>query len=213
MPHLRNERDNYQTLACEGSFESFWMEGELLMDMAAIQNVRDVLAVYPGLADLAVLTHEQESAGQVMVAYVVPSSSGLNMAELHKYARKELPGSAVPAAIMVVDAIHLTSAGTVEPRSIPAPDLRGLKPYRSPESPRQEALCTIFAEVLARPRCGVDDNFFALGGESIDAMLLASRVGPVVDQEISMIDLFDAPTVAELDRLLDQTSSIETNDD
>jgi hypothetical protein len=182
------------------------------MDMAAIQSVRDVLGVYPGLADLAVLTHEQETAGQVMVAYVVPSSPGLDLAELHKYARRELPGSAVPAAIMVVDAIPWTSEGTVEARSIPAPDLHGLKPYRSPDSPRQEALCTIFAEVLARPRCGVDDNFFALGGESIDAMLLASRVGPVVDQEISMNDLFDAPTVAELDRLLDQTSSIETRD-
>jgi hypothetical protein len=178
------------------------------MDMAAIQNVRDVLAVYPGLADLAVLTHEQETAGQVTVAYVVPSSPGLDLAELYKYARQELPGSAVPAAITVVDAIPWTSEGTVETRSIPAPDLQGLKPYRSPDSPRQEALCTIFAEVLARPRCGIDDNFFALGGASIDAMWLASRVGPVVGREISMKDLFRAPTVAELDRFLDQTSTI-----
>ena len=62
----------------------------------------------------------------------------------------------------------------------------------------------IFAEVLARPRCGVDDDFFTLGGESIDAMLIASRVGPAIGQEISIDELFDAPTVAELDRLLDQ---------
>ena len=64
------------------------MEGERLMAIAAIQNVRDVLAAYPGLADLAVLTHEQESVGQVLVAYVVPGSPGLNMAALHKYARR-----------------------------------------------------------------------------------------------------------------------------
>jgi hypothetical protein len=48
--------------------------------MAAIQNVHDVLVVYPGLADLAVLTREQETAGQVTVAYVVPSSPGLDLA-------------------------------------------------------------------------------------------------------------------------------------
>jgi hypothetical protein len=178
------------------------------MAIASIQNVRDVLAAYPGLADIAVLAYEQESVGQVLVAYVVPGSSGLNLAELHKYARKELPGNMVPAAIMVVDAIPLTPAGNAEPQALPAPDLRGLMPYRSPDTPRQEALCAIFAEVLARPRCGIDDNFFTLGGESIDAMLLAARVSPVIGQEMSMDDLFDAPTVAELDRLLDQLSSV-----
>jgi hypothetical protein len=184
------------------------MEGERLMAIAAIQKVRDVLAAYPGLADIAVLAHEQESVGQVLVAYVVPGSPGLNLAELYKYARKELPGSTVPAAIMVVDAIPLTPTGITEPQALPAPDLRGLKPYRSPDTPRQEAMCTIFAEVLARPRCGVDDNFFILGGESIEAMLIASRVSPAAGREISMDDLFNAPTVAELDRLIDQLSSI-----
>jgi aryl carrier-like protein len=178
------------------------------MAVAAIQHVRDVLAAYPGLADIAVLEYEQESVGQVLVAYVVPGSPGLNLAELHKYARKELPGCKVPAAVMVVDAIPLTPAGIPEPQSLPAPDLRGLQPYRSPGTPRQEVMCTIFAEVLARPRCGVDDNFLTLGGESIDAMLIASRVSPAVGHEISMNDLFDAPTVAELDQLLDQQSSI-----
>jgi aryl carrier-like protein len=126
------------------------------------------------------------------------------MAELHKYVRKELPGIAVPAAIIVVDAIPLTPEGVPEPRALPAPDLRGVAPYRPPVSPRQETLCTIFAEVLARTRCGIDDNFFTLGGESIDAMLIASRVGPEIGHEITMNELFDAPTVAELDSLLDQ---------
>jgi hypothetical protein len=176
--------------------------------MAGIQGAREVLAAYPGIADVAVLAHEQESAGAVQVAYVVLGGPGLDLAELHKYVRTRLPGSAVPAAIMVVDAIPLTSAGTAEPGALPAPDLSGLVPYRSPDTPRQEALCTIFAEVLARPRCGVDDNFFALGGESIDAMLIASRVSPEVGREVSINDLFDAPTVAELDRFLDDASSI-----
>lgn len=177
------------------------------MAISAIQDVRAVLAAYPGLADLAVLTHEQASVGQVLVAYVVPDSPGLNMGALHKYARELLPGSAVPAAIMVVDTIPVTSEGTVEPQSLPAPDLHGLTPYRSPDTPRQEALCTIFAEVLARPRCGVDDDFFTLGGESIDAMVIAGRVSTTAGQEISMDDLFDAPTVAKLDQLLDQLRS------
>lgn len=175
--------------------------------VTAIQDVRDVLATYPELADVAVLTHVQEPVGQVPVAYVVPRSPGFDLAALHKYVRKMLPSSAVPAAIVVVDAIPVNSAGTPEPEALPAPDLRGLLPYRSPATPRQEALCTIFAEVLAKTRCGVDDDFFIMGGESIDAMLIASRVGPAFGLEISMNELFDAPTVAELDQLLDRLGS------
>lgn len=178
------------------------------MAITGIRGAREVLAAYPGIRDVAILTHEQESAGQVEVAYVVPDGRGLNLAELHKYVRKELPDSAVPAVITVVDAILLTSAGTVDPKALPAPDLSGLVAYRPPGTPRQKALCAIFADVLARPRCGLDDNFFALGGESIDAMLIASRVSPAIGREISMNDLFDAPTVAELDRFLDDASSI-----
>jgi len=183
-------------------------KGERLMTTAAIQNVRDVLAAYPGLADIAVLAREHESVGQVLVAYIVPGSPGLNMTALHTHVREHMPGSAVPAAIVVVDAIPVNSAGTADPQALPAPDLRGVAPYRSPITPRQEILCTIFAEVLARTRCGVDDNFFTLGGESIDAMLIASRVGPAIGQEITMNELFDAPTVAELDLLLDRLSGV-----
>ncbi|GAA3462090.1 hypothetical protein GCM10018963_41030 [Saccharothrix longispora] len=183
------------------------MEGERLMAATAIQDVRDVLAAYPELAEAAVLTHVQEPVGQVGVAYVVPSSPGLDLAALHKYLRERLPGSAVPAAVVVVDAIPVDSAGTPEAQALPAPDLRGLLPYRAPETPRQEVLCAVFAEVLGRTRCGIDDNFFIMGGESIDAMVIAGRVGPEFGLEISMNELFDAPTVAELDQLLDRLSS------
>jgi aryl carrier-like protein len=176
------------------------------MAVAAVQDVRDVLAAYPELADVAVLTHVQEPVGQVHVAYVVPGGAGFDLAALHKHVRASLPGSAVPSAIVVVEAIPVDAAGAPEPKGLPAPDLRGLTPYRSPDTARQETLCTIFAEVLARTRCGLDDDFFIMGGESIDAMLIASRVGPAVGLEISMNELFDAPTVAELDRLLDQLS-------
>jgi acyl carrier protein len=182
------------------------MEGERLMaaSATAIQDVREVLAAYPELADLAVLTRVQEPVGEVRVAYVVPGTAGFDLAALHRHVRGLLPGAAVPAAIVVVEAIPLDSTGNPQEQVLPAPDLRGLLPYRPPGTARQEALCTIFAEVLARPRCGLDDDFFTMGGESIDAMLIASRIGPALGLEISMNELFDAPTVAELDQLLDR---------
>lgn len=178
------------------------------MAVAALRDVRDVLAACPHVADVAVLTRVQDPAGQVHVAYVVPGGPGFDLAAVHRCLRASLPAAAVPAAVVVVGAIPAGPDGSVRWQELPAADLRGLAPYRPPGSARQEALCTIFAEVLARPRCGLDDDFFLLGGESIDAMLIASRVGPALGLEISMNELFDAPTVAQLDRLLD-TLSIE----
>lgn len=179
------------------------MEGERLMVVAALQDVREILAAYPDVADAAVLTHDHESAGQVHVAYVVPAGPGFELGALHRHLRASLPGAAVPAAVVPVEAIARGADGVPVREGLPAADLRGLVPYREPGSARQAALCVIFAEVLGRSRCGLDDDFFLMGGESIDAMLIASRVGPAVGVEISMNELFDAPTVAQLDLLLD----------
>ena len=173
------------------------------MAVAALQDVRDVLAACPGVVDSAVVSQVRDSVGPVHVAYVVPGGPGFDLGVLYGCLRGALPGAAVPAAVVVVDAIAVGADGAVAAGALPVPDLRGLRPYRSPVSARQEMLCTVFAEVLARPRWGLDDDFFVMGGESIDAMLIASRIGPAVGVEISINEIFDAPTVAELDRLLD----------
>ncbi|HLK02272.1 MAG TPA: phosphopantetheine-binding protein [Streptosporangiaceae bacterium] len=67
---------------------------------------------------------------------------------------------------------------------------------------RQETLCEIFAEVLRRPKVGIYDNFFALGGRSIDGVLITTRINAAFGCQIDFVDLFDAPTVAEIDRLI-----------
>ena len=78
----------------------------------------------------------------------------------------------------------------------------GASPYRPPQGTEQEHLCAIFADVLRLPRVGVDDDFFALGGRSIDGVLIATRAGAALGRPVSLADLFDAPTVAELHRLV-----------
>ena len=77
----------------------------------------------------------------------------------------------------------------------------------TPESKgRQETLCEIFAEVLHQPKVGIDDNFFALGGRSIDGVMIATKVNAAFGCQLAFVDLFDAPTVTELDRLINVAS-------
>jgi aryl carrier-like protein len=69
---------------------------------------------------------------------------------------------------------------------------------------RRELLCALFAEVLGVERAGLDDDFFDLGGQSVQAMVLAARIRAELGVDLPVAALFDAPTVAELDRLLGQ---------
>jgi hypothetical protein len=132
----------------------------------------------------------------------VPSGPGLDVPELHAYARKTLHNASMPVAIMVIDEIPVTAAGAVNVAALPVPELSGLLPYQAPATPRQDILCELFAQVLVVARCGVDSDFFDLGGRSVEAMVLAGRINAALDVRISMADLFRAPTVADLDRRL-----------
>jgi acyl carrier protein len=180
------------------------MDGEPLMDSEGIGEIKSTLAAFPGLADVAVIEHDADQDGRCLIAYVVSSGPGLEVPELHAYARKSLRNDNMPAAIVVVDEIPVTATGTVNAAALPVPELSGLLPYQAPATPREETLCELFAEVLGVARCGTGSDFFDLGGRSIEAMVLAGRISTALGIRISMADLFKASTVGDMDRRLSQ---------
>ena len=172
------------------------------MDSDSIGEVKSALAAFPGLADVTVIEHGADEADQCLIAYVVPSGPGLDVPELHAYARNMLTNGSMPAAIVVIDEIPATTAGAVDVAALPVPELNGLLPYHAPATPRQEILCELFAQVLGVARCGIDSDFLDLGGRSIEAMMLAGRISTSLGVRVSMADLFKAPTVGDMDRRL-----------
>ncbi|WP_432046073.1 amino acid adenylation domain-containing protein [Streptomyces asiaticus] len=91
------------------------------------------------------------------------------------------------------------------PGEVTAPDRR-TEPSRAPRSPREQILCTLFAEMLGVPSVGIDEDFFARGGHSLSAVRLLSRVRSVLGVEISIRRLFENPTVAGLSAALGEAS-------
>lgn len=165
-------------------------------------EVEHVLARRPGVAHAAVVAREQEDGEKHLVAYIVPKTPVLDVAELCTAVAAVLPDYMVPAAFVELSELPLTANGKLDRAALPAPAPRDSGAGSPAHSERQDALCGLFSRVLGIPGVGVDDSFFALGGQSLQAMRLASRIEAELGFDVSVGDVLNHPTVAELDRRL-----------
>ncbi|MEB3827148.1 amino acid adenylation domain-containing protein [Phormidium sp. CCY1219] len=121
--------------------------------------------------------------------------------QLREFVREKLPDYMMPSTFVVLDELPLTPSGKIDRRALPAPDTsRPLLDveFVAPRTPTEEILADLWAQVLNLNEVGIFDNFFMLGGDSIGATQLVSRVRDRFDIELSLHRLFESPTVAEL---------------
>ncbi|MEU5695254.1 amino acid adenylation domain-containing protein [Actinosynnema sp. NPDC020468] len=163
-------------------------------------EVTAVLATCPGVRQVAVLAREDGAGGTRLVGYVVGTAAA---AELREFASRVLPEFMVPSAWVSLDALPLTANGKLDGRALPAPDFAALVSSGRPRNRREQVLCELFADLLGLEVVGIDDSFFDLGGHSLLATRLISRVRTALNAELEVRDLFRAPSVAALARLLD----------
>ncbi|MFC4565273.1 amino acid adenylation domain-containing protein [Nocardiopsis mangrovi] len=153
----------------------------------------------PEVAAAVVAVREDRPGERSLAAYVVAAPGrGVDPAELRRELAGELPAAFVPAAFVVLDAIPVLPSGKLDRAALPAPDSGARAQGRRPRDPREELLCDLFAEVLAVPSVGIDDDFFGLGGHSLLVPRLTGRIRAVLGADLPLRAVFEAPTVAEL---------------
>ncbi|MGB0678395.1 MAG: non-ribosomal peptide synthetase [Polyangiales bacterium] len=164
-----------------------------------------------GEVQAALLTHAQVQAAVVhsyqdarqqtaLAAYIVPGPGpSPNRAELRTHLAASLPDYMIPSAFVTLETLPLTRHGKVDYSALPAPQaVEAVQTYAPPRTDMERTLVAIWAEVLGAPKVGVHDNFFALGGHSLLAAQLVAQVAERCGAPLTVRQIFDHPTVADL---------------
>ncbi|WP_069170191.1 non-ribosomal peptide synthetase [Streptomyces griseus] len=144
-------------------------------------EIEAALTALDGITAACVLVREDRPGERRLVAYTVAGGSGgaapLDGGELRALLAPVLPPYMVPAVFVPLDALPLLPNGKTDRRALPAPERpAATRPGGQPRTPREEVMCEVLASVLRTPAVRTDDDFFALGGDSILSIQLVSRL-------------------------------------
>jgi amino acid adenylation domain-containing protein len=172
-------------------------------------EIESVLSEHPGIFQSIVLAREDTRGDKRLVAYVVTRGIASGTAnQLRAYLKEKLPEYMVPSAYVFLEDMPLTSNGKLDRKALPAPD-RSYREFEhgfaAPGTPVEEMIAGIWAEVLKLEKIGIHDNFFDLGGHSLKATQVMSRVCEALQVDLPLRVLFEAPTVAELAARVEQS--------
>ncbi|MBV8859296.1 MAG: amino acid adenylation domain-containing protein, partial [Acidobacteria bacterium] len=164
---------------------------------------------HEGVREAVVVARADAPGEQRLVAYVTRAVSeagrALDDAGLRSHLRSLLPEHMIPSAFVVLDEMPLTPNGKVDRKALPAPGQPRRaddESYLPPRNELERTIASVWREVLGVEQVGVDDNFFDLGGHSLLMIKANARLREQLKRELSMVDMFQYPTVGALARHL-----------
>ncbi|MEH2169732.1 MAG: amino acid adenylation domain-containing protein [Nostoc sp.] len=176
-------------------------------------EIEALLTQHPGVRESIVIVREDQPGDKRLVAYVVPDpENNPTIGDLRRFLAEKLPNYMIPAAFVTLDALPLNANGKVDRFALPVPDTARPElesAFVAPSTPTEQILADIFAKVLEVEQVGVHDNFFELGGHSLLATQLVAQLLKTFEVEVTVVDLFEAPTVTGLAERIEKMQTLE----
>ncbi|HEX2204789.1 MAG TPA: amino acid adenylation domain-containing protein [Longimicrobium sp.] len=171
-------------------------------------EVEAALRRHPAVADAVAAVREDAPGDRVLVGYVVARDGAAPpaSAELRTYVKERLPEYMVPSAVAVLGALPRLPNGKVDRGAHPPLQAaaRAGREYVAPRTPAEETVCRIWEEVLGVERVGAEDDFFDLGGHSLRATQVTSRIRATLGARLPLLAVFEARTPAALARVVER---------
>lgn len=172
-------------------------------------EIEAVLGAHPAVAQLAVIAYTQSPEQQAIVAYLVADpSQHIDTQALLDFAAQRLPDYMLPAALIWLDQLPVTTNGKLDRKALPPPFLSSRTEGAPLEGVLQETIGASFNEVLTRTEpVYADDDFFSLGGHSLLAARLALQLRQKLDMDVSIGTIFEYPSVRRLAQHLQRNAT------
>ncbi|MFQ4144478.1 amino acid adenylation domain-containing protein [Chlorogloeopsis sp. ULAP02] len=176
-------------------------------------EIESVLSQHPSVLQSVVLDQEDQSGNKRLVAYVVAKPEHiLTTSDLRYFIEKKLPNYMVPAVFIMLKGLPLNPNGKVDRRALPIPDTNRpelTENFVKPRNSIEEMIAKIFSQIIGINQVGIYDNFFELGGNSLLVIQLITQLSEAFQIELTIVDLFESPTVAGLAERIEKMQIIE----
>jgi amino acid adenylation domain-containing protein len=148
--------------------------------------------------DVSVQVSTGSDGTSMLVGYVVPNHTGASMESLRDLLADRVPAHLVPAVLIAMEALPVNENGKLDLTALPDPAVDAVTAHAEPSTPTERTVLAIWQEVLDAPNLGVHDDFFRLGGHSIKAGQVMTRIRTTLNVRAPLRLIFDNPTVALL---------------
>lgn len=167
-----------------------------------IAEVEKALRKHTAVREVVVVARQNELRESYLVAYFTAQSEpGPSVSEVRGFLKEKLADYMIPSAFVMLDTMPLTPNGKIDRKVLPAPGRTRPEldaPFVSPRTSVQKELARVWAEILGKESVGMQDNFFDLGGDSLLATKILTRIQDFFDVDLPLSTLLDKPTIAEL---------------
>jgi fengycin family lipopeptide synthetase D len=169
-----------------------------------IGEIENLLLKKPGIKEAAVTAREAKDGDKYLCAYYV--AEGLNQEQetgpdalgLRMFLQEKLPDYMIPSLFMELEKFPLTPGGKIDRKALPEPKVKAAVEYKPPRNEMEKQLQKIWQEIFESEHIGIDDDFFAIGGHSLKAAVMLSKIHQTFNITLPLGEVFKSTTIKAL---------------